>query len=77
MTAEAAYLAQIGVWLRDQRIAAGLNKAELARATGISDSSLADWEAGKKEMGVVAHARLRAFFKARAAAAPARKAGHA
>jgi transcriptional regulator with XRE-family HTH domain len=67
MTAEAAYLAQVGTWLRQQRAAAKLTQGELAKAVGLSDAAISNWESGKAEMGVVAHARLRAFFKARGA----------
>lgn len=60
-----------GTWISNGRKALGLSQAELAATLGAKQSTVSQWETGKKAPTVADTEALRALFGAAAATAPA------
>lgn len=64
MTA-AAYLNELGRWIRSERKRLDVKQHEIAVALRVSDSAVSSWERGESEMGVTDYRLLQQFFRQR------------
>ena len=76
MTAElaSAFMQRVGEWIREERKALGITQGEVAKAIGVSDSTVSSWECGEAMMSAAAHVWLQNYFKRQRQMRPVRKA---
>jgi transcriptional regulator with XRE-family HTH domain len=55
----------VKAWLRTQREALGMSRANLADALGVSPRTIANWETGRTTMNAERYAQLRRYLRAR------------